>query len=497
MSQERFLVRAAKTADLVLGASGGACLLLSLYLFYRSGWSGQQRLASPAGLLVYYLVPALLGCLLLATLKLRPNRRINLVIACLSVGVSVYGLEIFLAISKPVAPMVKGAPLLHFPPSATNEERQRVKSYIKSRFGVDADVRPFIEVITGLRRQGIDAVPSIIPRLLLEKEPGGTRNSPLSVNGQEVITLSGVADRITVLCNESGQYVTYRSDRHGLRNPREVWESDRVEVAALGDSFTQGYCVPGDKNFVDLIRKHHPAILNLGMAGNGPLMMLATFEEYAARFKPKVVLWFYFEGNDLLDLQEEQSSPLLVQYLKAGFNQKLAVRKADIDRELLTYLERETAKESKRQAVRKSNRFGEWLKAAKLSDLREKLGLVYGNEADEASELAKLQSDTLNQFRQVLALANQRTSEWGGRLHFVYLPNWPRYTGNLRPHEQMRDKVLEIVRGMGIPVIDIHPAFESHGDPMSLFPFSAPGHYNEEGHRVVAETVLKSIALDD
>ena len=182
-------------------------------------------------------------------------------------------------------------------------------------------------MITGLRRQGIDACTIDYSSTAAGKEPGGTRKSPLSVNGQEVITLSGVADRITVLCNESGQYVTYRSDRHGLRNPREVWESDRVEVAALGDSFTQGYCVPGDKNFVGLIRKQHPVTINLGMAGNGPLMMLAAFEEYAARFKPKVVLWFYFEGNDLLELPRGNPARYSCEYLKAGFNQNFGGEK--------------------------------------------------------------------------------------------------------------------------------------------------------------------------
>ena len=29
---------------------------------------------------------------------------------------------------------------------------------------------------------------------------------------------------------------------------------------------------------------------------------------------------------------------------------------------------------------------------------------------------------------------------------------------------------------------------------MSLFPFHAPGHYNEEGHRLVAEEMLNALA---
>ena len=92
---------------------------------------------------------------------------------------------------------------------------------------------------------------------------------------------------MTVLCNESGDYVTYHSDQHGFHNPKEVWQSSRVEIAAVGDSFVQGYCVPSDQNFVSLIRNRHPATLNLGMAGEAPLLMLATMQGVSAALSTK------------------------------------------------------------------------------------------------------------------------------------------------------------------------------------------------------------------
>ena len=39
----------------------------------------------------------------------------------------------------------------------------------------------------------------------------------------------------------------------------------------------------------------------------------------------------------------------------------------------------------------------------------------------------------------------------------------------------------------GIPIIDAYAAFQAHRDPLSLFPFRGPGHYNEAGHRVVRQ----------
>src|SRR5215510_13425661 len=54
-------------------------------------------------------------------------------------------------------------------------------------------------------------------------------------------------------------------------NPRGLWAQGSVKIVALGDSFTHGYCVPDDKNFIALVRRVHPGTLNLGMAGDGPL----------------------------------------------------------------------------------------------------------------------------------------------------------------------------------------------------------------------------------
>ena len=58
-----------------------------------------------------------------------------------------------------------------------------------------------------------------------------------------------------------------------------------------------------------------------------------------------------------------------------------------------------------------------------------------------------------------------------------------------------RGDVIATAQGLGIPVIDtVDSAFLAHGDPLSLFPFRRPGHYNAAGHRVVAEAVLEALS---
>ena len=60
--------------------------------------------------------------------------------------------------------------------------------------------------------------------------------------------------------------------------------------------------------------------------------MLATLKVYLPLLTPKIVLWFYYEGNDLVDLQTERKSALLRNYLRDDFTQRDLARQSDIDR---------------------------------------------------------------------------------------------------------------------------------------------------------------------
>src|SRR5262249_39122329 len=159
---------------------------------------------------------------------------------------------------------------------------------------------------------------------LLIEQADGTRKSAITLDGVETLPHGGISNRATVYCNEAGEYVVYESDEHGFHNPKGIWGMDSMDVVALGDSFTQVSCVSSDNNFVSVIREHYPKTLNLGISGQGPLNMLATLKDYVPAVKPKLVLWFLYEGNDIADLFYEQQSQLLMCYLDAGFSQRLS-----------------------------------------------------------------------------------------------------------------------------------------------------------------------------
>jgi hypothetical protein len=245
-----------------------------------------------------------------------------------------------------------------------------------------------------------------------------------------------------------------------------------------------------------LIRRRHPATLSLGLGGNGPLLELASLKEFLPLLKPKVVLWAYFEKNDWTELRNEARSPLLLRYLKSNFRQDLVSIQADLDQALLAYIEKETRKALLRlQARNNPNSFDKWTAIAKLSALRSGLGLASSQRKSEEQNAPTDGTADLALFCAVLQNAKAAVETWGGTLYFVSLPPWERYA--IPPSaEQNREEVLETVTNLKIPIIDLHATFQSHGDPLSLFPFRRSGHYNLAGNQVIADAALKRLAAE-
>ncbi|MGE5219473.1 MAG: hypothetical protein ACM3SP_20940 [Chloroflexota bacterium] len=480
-----------KIAAMVLGGGAIVCLLIFTYYLYHYAWTGERAFNSSISEVLYYGVPLVLAVFLFASLGFKASYKINLALLCVSLVASVFGLELCLDLL--------GAIKVRKPVMATladSRDKLKVAADLAKKFGVTIDPRSAGEVLADLRKRGIDAVPIITANNnLFIEQPDGSNKSAINIHGQEMVPLAAVSNKVTLLCNEDGQWIDYRSDQHGFNNPNSVWQSSRVEIAALGDSFVHGYCVPPDKNFVALIRQRYPATLNLGIAGDGPLTMLATLKEYLPPYAPKIVLWFYYEGNDLTDLQSERKSAVLRNYLKDDFTQSEIAQQSDIDRAIIEDLPRQEAMQranSERKLRNIDNKFDKFFTLLKLGVIRQRLGLGGLTIADVA-KLADLQGPNMDTFREILFQAKRRVDSWGGKIYFVYLPEWARYSEPSTWGVKSYSRVLHLVRDAGIPIVDINTVFHSHGDPLSLFPFREVGHYNEAGHRLVAEAVLRSL----
>lgn len=357
------------------------------------------------------------------------------------------------------------------------------------------DNRSVIEIIDEDRQAGVMAYPSANPRIMME--------DPLTINGKTVIPLGGATEAKTIVCNEWGKFFSYTSDKYGFNNSSSDWDS--VDLALVGDSYTQGYCMPDEKHFAGIIRSKHRNVLNLGMSGNGPLVQLATIREYLEPLAPGKVVWLYFEGNDIEDLTREMKDPVTSQYLKSRtFTQELRKNSLAIDKALKIYLERRIEKErqKKNQSYFASvsdlkRRFWEWVK---LYNLRARLHLANFKEGwvlDEYDFSVSFE-DVKSAYDEILAEVAERVSGWDGKLYFVYLPGWEqfgRYEGyNEHP---FKSHVLETARRLNIPVLDLSDAFRKQENPLKLFPFETNLHYNHEGNQLVAEKVLQFINADD
>jgi len=475
----------------ILIAAAALCVAVFAYFFYHYTLTGERELDGLASVVLYYGVPLGAAALLLASLRLRPDRQMNLVLVLASFSVALYVGEYlldYLGQRRALATETITA-------GRHTEERLEWIARMAAQEGVTFDTRFWYDVVMDLREEGVEAVPVVHRADVLREQPDGSLASRITIDGTEAVPLGGVSNTFTVFCNESGEYVTFTSDVHGFHNPEGMWDLEPLEVGVLGDSYAQGMCVPSDRSFVALIRERVPSTLNLGMAGTGPLIQLAILEEYLRPREPRHVLWFYFEGNDHRDLDAESRSAVLMRYLEGDFRQGLRDRQDALDEALLELVdeavERGLARREEPEDPWWTPRelFDSLTRPVKLREIRGRLGLL-----GHASDSAPVEELSADLFRDVVERIVDSVESWGGQLHFVYLPARDRYA-NLA--EFPREEVLAVVREAGIPIVDVHEAFEAHGDPLGLFPFRRMGHYSEEGHRLVAETVMREIRLGE
>ena len=476
--------KALKVANILLIGGSAYCALIFFYGSYVHGPT-----------LHYNLLQIVLAAALLGALRLRASHKINFVLILLCVMTSAYLLELYLLFAAARHSNAHATMWLRFPSDISLET---LKDRLSKGKHDDAnyDTRSRLEVITDMRKSGIDAYPAVFSSVLLKWDKDGrTLRSQIMIDGEETLPLGGISNTRTVFCNENGQYTIYESDEHGFHNPTGIWKSARMDIVTLGDSFTHGACVPSEQSFVGLIRNRYPATLNLGIDDSGPVTMLAMLKEYGRHFRPKAVLWFYYEGNDLKDLKREHSSPLLMKYMAGPFAQGLIEKQEKIDSALRAYVDK--AREAGRQSIQPEE-------IVKLRHLRAYVHSVLQKGQQGGSDqimrnyftmsASEATAEELDLLRRALMEAQACVGKWGGRLYFVYLPEWPRYAKPELANKD-RQRVLTLARDLHLPVIDLHAAFTQHADPLSLFPFRRFGHYNSGGHRLVAQTVLHALSL--
>ena len=409
---------------------------------------------------IYYIIGISFLFFSIVNFFLNEEVKIKISIIVLSTIFSLYLIEVFL--------LVSGL-------GDKNDRADNPAIQIKIKKEPNFDTRSLVEVYEDMKTKNKNTVLAIYPNSFLEN------------TNQQLLQLSGISNRKTILCNENGYYATYQSDRYGFNNPDSEWDKKQVAFFLVGDSFLHGSCVNEKDTISGNIRKKikSGSVLNLGYGDDGPLSEYATLREYLPLTNAKKVIWVYCEVNDLRNLNSEINNLILPNYLNnKEFTQNLPLRQNDVDMKLKEFLEKEKSRE---QQFHKTNPL---LRFIKLSFFRryttERIFSVPSLDMDEI----------LDKFTEIISLSKSFTQKRGAKFYFVYLPDTERYfEANKNTNDYNNyEKIINIVKKLDVPIIDINKELHlTVEDPLALYPFRMPGHYNELGYRLVAETILKKI----
>jgi len=352
-------------------------------------------------------------------------------------------------------------------------------------------------IILNDRRQGNDIYPAIHPRQFMHAAVG-------NVGEKSILPLGGISNVPTLLCNERGTPIRYQSGPFGFRNS-DKQSLKSVDLLLLGDSFTQGFCVNEEAHFTGGMKGSGYALWNFASSGNGPLAEYATFREYAVEFKPSTTLWFFFEGNDYEDFARELKNPILARYLQdKSFTQNLRGRQRAVDALLRHFADSQLQSYANRGALKnwfvwsdiKRNTL-EWLR---LYNIRSRLGMANKTRAWRME--AEIAPYSMRHLTEELLFIIKEIEEviaaWNGKLIFVYLPAWQRFSHGavFRSHPEykiLREKIIQ----RDIPFIDIAESFQEHQDPLSLFPGRINLHYNEAGYHIITDKLSAYFSSSD
>jgi len=373
------------------------------------------------------------------------------------------------------------------------------------------DGRSTFDVVMELRSSGGEAYPAVYSQSFL--------NNPISLDGEPILPLGGIAGVKTVYCSEAGPYLIYDSDEYGFQNPAAIWNGP-IQVVLLGDSYTQGACVPPGRHFSGLLREQYPGTINLGLAGSWPLLEYARLKEYALHRRPKLVLWFYYEGNDIIryltregepDLEIESANAILARYMEGEFRQNIPQRQQSIDKVIIKFVETLIVEELARgkrdgdigyspptPGVQGSfdpsvlfSQTGEFLSiqktAAYIRNTFTDAKVVREISGKERGRIEKALT-LLPMYESILEKAAREIAAGGGRLVMVYLPSESAVLENEK--NPLRERIVAIWEEIGLASIDLTRVFRDHENPEALF----AGHYSEEGYAMVGRTVIRYLA---
>lgn len=367
--------------------------------------------------------------------------------------------------------------------------RENRASSILDKYGIEIDTRSPVQVKKDLKKDGIDVSLLITPYRMIETE--GIKHYDSKLN--KIFPLAGLSKKFYVGGAESGEYKFYTTDRYGFNNLDDDWDKE-IFITLIGDSFTHGGYLDFANNFTGVLKKiSTKPVLALGQPNNGPLLELATLKEYAKKVNPSIILWMYYEGNDLIEIIDEKKSITLNKYFSENYSQNLINKQSLIDRSYSKFVEEKISKLDQKNNLENDQSDTSVLSVIKLEKIRR---ILFTKLFDKIRDRENTKSTQI--LSDVLVEAKRETDLLESKLYFVYLPSASRFLdGNknvLKENDYFRKEVIDIVDELDIGFIDIYEElFKYHENPLSFYHFSMYSHYNKKAVEEISQEIYKQI----
>ncbi len=286
---------------------------------------------------------------------------------------------------------------------------------------------------------------------------------------------------------EHGNFPNYIVDKYGFRNPESYLDKKYINTVIIGDSFL----MPGE--YEDSISRQIEKIINkkvatLAQGSYGVLYYYAMYKEYLIDKNVSNLLIFYFEPNDLQNLNDELNINILKQYLYDDKFKQNLIGKIDEIKNLYNENERYQfiqnkglSKERYDKKIIERMDFLKFFTIEQFLKLWKTRNFLYG----------KYSKKPINEFTEIMRKFKFYTDKNDTNLIFVYVPSINRYANNkilLNNNSKKRSEVLKILEKLDIFTIDLHhEVYLKYSDPTVLFPYSAYGHNNKLANTIIAK----------
>ncbi len=326
---------------------------------------------------------------------------------------------------------------------------------------------------------------------------------------------SGLSNMHTIFCKEGYDYSVYKSDEYGFNNKNFVngdYTNKRFKFLFIGDSFTHGACVSDESNIPAVVNNNiknnnlkleDNYVLNLGFSGTGPLTQYGIFREFIHHVKTDALVWLYFEGNDLDDLDLELNNQSLKKYISnTSFDYNFFNSKKSIDQYLLNKHKKTV------DFLKKENNFN----IKTFLTLRKTRGFILHNILEVVRKPNK-QNINLARYKQliiehenILKHTKILLEDKNIKFYFIYIPSYisfldmetknlflknSNFNATLINNNYFRDDIIKILQNLDIQYIDFYKEMTSRSnDPLNYFPERKINHFNEQGYQFIADFIF-------